>query len=226
MVRRRTSVDPAADAAATIDLDAILDELDERWQYRTYSWSLLSAVLLLASVPLLSYMFTAGQLNHRCRVPHCDAADDSMTPADFRPSWLTNAVPRISDDPTVFSPCERFAYVGDGGSCANRSVFDQSLVERCSSIVYETAERTIGREVRVNTKYLFVETENVPSFVICVYPPDPHTPSSTSPAPMTPTSGWPSSARSTTRPAACCCRCARPLPTASVAGPFCSPIWR
>lgn len=223
MVRSRSS-SAAAASAPPIDLDAILDELDERWQYRTYSWSLLAAVLMLASVPLLSYIFTAGQLNHRCRVPQCDVAEssDGLGSAEFQPSWLTNAVPRRSDDPAAFSACERFAYVG--GSCDNRSAFDQSLIERCPAFVYETPERTIGREVRVFMPGELCKTENVPCSV-CLCNPHPP-PSSTSPAPMTQTSGWRSSARSTMLPAACCCRYARPPPIATADGPFCSPIWR
>lgn len=140
--------------AAAIDLDTILLEIDARGRYRTHTCLMLGTVLLLSAVPLLSYIFTAGQLEYRCRVPQCDRRDAEV----FNDMWLPYAIPTTAaasgnaSEGQRLSKCERFVYVGEGngndkGGC-NASDFDRKRVEHCAEFVFETAEVTIVREVR------------------------------------------------------------------------------
>lgn len=139
--------------ANNIDLDAILIEIDtSSSRYRYCTWTLHCAVLLLAAVPLLSYIFTASPLSYRCRVPWCDdaVARDKVGAAVFAPSWLPNAVPttgsRTTDD-VMFSKCTRFVSIaGAGVGDCLAGDFNHSQVERCTEFVFETDEVSIERE--------------------------------------------------------------------------------
>lgn len=148
------------DADHSIDLDEILMEIDSSSsRYRHYTWTLQSTVLLLAAVPLLSYIFTASQLNYRCRVPECDRdnnADGDVvagTADAFTPSWLLYAVPLLRTDGAngsetdSFSRCSRFVHTANRQSVAcSAADFDRSQTESCTEYVFETNEVSIERE--------------------------------------------------------------------------------
>lgn len=135
-----------------IDLDEILVEIGETGRYRTLTWTLWCTVVLLSSLPYMSYIFTAGQLDYRCAVPQCERLRTDRVADDFAAEqWLRFAVP--------FGPsgkaasCERYRYVGgltDGGrpTCDERA-FNRSHIEKCERFVYDSDEVTIVNEVRV-----------------------------------------------------------------------------
>lgn len=148
------------DSADAIDLDAILREIGESGPQRTRTWLLCTTIVLLASLPYMSYVFTAGQLDYRCAVPQCETLheDDDVTSAvvDFAGvAWLHNAMPVTEDGRPA--RCERYRWVGENGADANASdnvyvkcgaaSFNRSQVERCDRLVYAGDEVTIVKEV-------------------------------------------------------------------------------
>lgn len=152
---------PAEDADPSIDLDEILMEIDSSSsRYRHYSWTLLCTVLLLAAVPLLSYIFTASQLNYRCRVPECDRdsnGDGNVVAGNadaFTPSWLLYAVPLLRTDAAtgsetdmIFSRCSRFVHTGNRQPHAcSATDFNRSQIESCTEYIFATNEVSIERE--------------------------------------------------------------------------------
>ncbi|KAI4458691.1 solute carrier family 22 member [Holotrichia oblita] len=86
------------------------------------------------------FVFSAMNLEQRCKVPECD---DSIAP-EFNSTWLSNAVPFDGNNP---KNCERFQYINltayDGGDECPAEQFDQNVIEGCSEYVYKTKERTI-----------------------------------------------------------------------------------
>lgn len=152
--------DVADDAAtsAHIDLDAILVEIGESGADRLRNWLLWSAIVLFATLPYMSYVFTAGQQDYRCAVPQCEPLRDDAVAADFGgAAWLRNAMPLAADGRPV--RCERYRWLGDGDDvaggdavkCGAASSFNRSHVERCDRFVYDGDEVTIVKEVCIIT---------------------------------------------------------------------------
>lgn len=77
----------------------------------------------------------------RCEIPGCDEAS-----GEYRPSWLSNAVPFEAGAPTK---CARYAPYSNATSTGNCSTddFDTSQILNCQSYVYETPEVSILHDV-------------------------------------------------------------------------------
>lgn len=135
-----------------IDLDEILVEIGETGRYRTVTWTLWCLLVLLSSLPYMSYIFTAGQLDYRCAVPQCERLRADSVAEDFAAAtWLRYAVP--FDRTGKPASCERYRYVGgltDGGQPeCGETAFNRSQIEKCERFVYDTEEVTIVKEVCV-----------------------------------------------------------------------------
>lgn len=141
-----------------IDLDEILVEIGETGRYRTVTWTLWCLVVLLSSLPYMSYIFTAGQLDYRCAVPQCERVRADAVADDFAAAtWLRYAVPfGPSGKP---ASCERYRYVGGetaGGQLeCDEAAFNRSQIEQCEQgFVYDSDEVTIVKEVCVFVRFI------------------------------------------------------------------------
>ncbi|KDR22929.1 Organic cation transporter protein, partial [Zootermopsis nevadensis] len=135
----------------SMDLDEVLDEVKHFGKFQATNYLLLSVAILFAAMFEASFIFTAGDLDYRCRIPECDGAE-----ATFQPEWLQNAVPfHQQDSRSVPWRCRRFAPRNfsalsensqrNYSSCSPES-FDNSTVIRCDEWIYDGEETTILRE--------------------------------------------------------------------------------
>jgi hypothetical protein len=134
-----------------MDLDEVLDELKHFGKFQAINYLLLSVAILFAAMFEASFIFTAGDLDYRCRIPECEG-----TEATFNPDWIQNAVPFHQHDARpVPRRCLRFAsrnlsLLSDDTErnvtfCSPES-FDNHSVFRCDEWVYDGEETTVLRE--------------------------------------------------------------------------------
>lgn len=144
-------------AADAIDLDAILLEVGETGRYRIATWSLWCLIVVFGSLPYMSYIFTAGQLNYRCEVPQCESVGSDRVAADgqFAADWVQHAIPHTHGG--KMARCDQYQWVGGGetgpgggggGIQCDAAAFNQSQLVRCTAFVFDSDEVTIGKEVR------------------------------------------------------------------------------
>ncbi|PSN47341.1 hypothetical protein C0J52_20014 [Blattella germanica] len=142
----------------SMDLDEILDELGLFGRFQSITFLLISFPIIFSAIFALSYVFTAGDLNYRCRIPECDFNETS-----FRPQWLKNAVPFTSREGSETpSRCLRYRYLRDTiddmyedantsntymNAICGSNLFNRSDIFRCNEWVYEDEGTTILREV-------------------------------------------------------------------------------
>ncbi|KAG4070582.1 hypothetical protein HA402_011969 [Bradysia odoriphaga] len=125
------------------DLEAILSDLGEFGKFQIFIYSLTILPILVISCLGLSYIFTAGQLEYRCKIPECES-----NPTDYSPKWITNAIP--FEDEAPVDNCKRYKYSHHNQSDNLSSFcpaiyFNQSITEKCNEFVYKTDEDTILR---------------------------------------------------------------------------------
>ncbi|GFG35022.1 hypothetical protein Cfor_08504 [Coptotermes formosanus] len=134
-----------------MDLDEVLDELKHFGKFQAINYLLLSVAILFAAMFEASFIFTAGDLDYRCRIPECDSME-----ATFNPDWLQHAVPfHKHDGRSVPRRCLRFASrnfsllsenTGRNLSSCSPESFDNHSVVRCDEWVYAGEETTVLRE--------------------------------------------------------------------------------
>ncbi|XP_069682753.1 organic cation transporter protein-like isoform X2 [Periplaneta americana] len=129
-----------------LDLDKILDEVGHFGRFQAINYLLVGFPILLSAMFALSYIFTAGDLDYRCRIPECDTDSSS-----FRPNWLQNAVPFEESTP---SRCLRFEHQNvssfrsrsnERSNCTSE-MFNQQRTIKCYDWVYDGEETTILNE--------------------------------------------------------------------------------
>ncbi|PNF42889.1 hypothetical protein B7P43_G12899 [Cryptotermes secundus] len=135
-----------------MDLDEILDEVGHFGKFQAINYLLVGFAILLSAAFSLSYVFTAGDLEYRCRIPECEGEEDL-----FRPDWLQNAVPfEESDYQARPVRCLRFAprnistflaeiYTYNDSACPS-GMFDRNNEIQCQSWLYNGEEITIVNE--------------------------------------------------------------------------------
>ncbi|KAJ8723078.1 hypothetical protein PYW08_002990 [Mythimna loreyi] len=116
MVRRKA-------APPQLDLDAIIPELGQFGRYQRFVFLYLGIAIIFTSIYNIQYLFAAGAVAYRCRVPACESS-----PEKFQPNgWKTFALP--SED----SDCYQNVPIGDKCEPASFS----NGTRRCHSWVYE-----------------------------------------------------------------------------------------
>ncbi|XP_069682785.1 organic cation transporter protein-like isoform X3 [Periplaneta americana] len=137
---------PVMQLAMDLDLDKILDEVGHFGRFQAINYLLVGFPILLSAMFALSYIFTAGDLDYRCRIPECDTDSSS-----FRPNWLQNAVPFEESTP---SRCLRFEHQNvssfrsrsnERSNCTSE-MFNQQRTIKCYDWVYDGEETTILNE--------------------------------------------------------------------------------
>ncbi|XP_066993627.2 solute carrier family 22 member 2 [Anabrus simplex] len=123
-----------------VELDEILIELGQFGRFQVLTYMLISLPVIYAGVSIVTYVFTAGDLHYRCRIPECD---DNGTV--FRPDWLEYAVPMEQrsgkDEP---SHCLRYNVNNSAGTCDADNFLKTTT--RCDDWVYDGDDSTILRE--------------------------------------------------------------------------------
>ncbi|XP_068084758.1 organic cation transporter protein isoform X2 [Anabrus simplex] len=126
-----------------VDLDEILQELGQFGRYQVMSYLLISLPIFFTVISGTSYVFTAGDLNYRCRIPECDDINGTQ----LYPHWLRYAVPfENRGGQNSPSRCLRYDsnYNQSSTSC-DHGMFVNSTI-RCHEWVYTEDESTIASE--------------------------------------------------------------------------------
>ncbi|XP_050313329.1 solute carrier family 22 member 3-like [Anthonomus grandis grandis] len=122
-------------------LDSILSNLGDFGKYQIYVFTLICVAVTMHSMVHISFVFTAMDLDYRCKVPDCDSADKTTF---FQP-WLSNAIPYTSGHPekcSMFAPHKNFT---KSDNCSVTE-FNTDLIRRCDEFVYNGEEKTILQE--------------------------------------------------------------------------------
>nr|XP_018911326.1 PREDICTED: organic cation transporter protein-like [Bemisia tabaci] len=132
-----------------MDLDSIWHDLGQYGKYQFINNILLGLAICFSATSSMSYVFTAGDLDYRCRIPDCDNVEGRL---EFLPQWLRFAVPFKSEAEEVPSKCDRFTTAPDFQDDLNvidacpSARFRANETERCSHWVFKDTENTILKE--------------------------------------------------------------------------------
>ncbi|KAG6440867.1 hypothetical protein O3G_MSEX001477 [Manduca sexta] len=108
-----------------VDLDAILSELGQFGRYQIQNYCLILLPIMFSAVYNSQYIFAAGEIAYRCKVPECESS-----PPEFETdAWGLWALPESSGRCERFEPIDEF--------CTGNSFHPNDTV-RCSSWIYQT----------------------------------------------------------------------------------------
>lgn len=124
------------------DLDNIIKEIGEFGKFQFINYILISIAIAFAAIYTLTYIFTAGDLSYRCKIPECDGFN-------IENDWIKYAIP--FDDNNNPSRCERHPNVSNNISLeiCEKYNFDQSQIVNCDQLIFANDEKTILNEVSV-----------------------------------------------------------------------------
>ncbi|XP_037025919.1 organic cation transporter protein-like [Bradysia coprophila] len=148
------------------DVDAILSELGGFGKFQIINFSLICISIIISAVTSLTFLFTTGSLNYRCKISICDAE-----PAEYEPHWLINAVPY---DRAVPEKCFRYINTIENTSqCYDVNLFNTTNRVRCDEFIYETDEVTLLNEFDLTCeenewKLTFVGTVNGIALLVAI----------------------------------------------------------
>lgn len=128
------------------DLDALIREIGPFGKYQLTNYLLLCLPIALTTMYTLTYVFTAGDLTYRCKVPACDNDQPILDP--LQSAFINFTIPIDGDAGAgKWSKCTTFKYTGsDSGDSCRAENFDRNTVEQCSEFVYQSDETTILSE--------------------------------------------------------------------------------
>ncbi|XP_013179881.1 PREDICTED: solute carrier family 22 member 3-like isoform X2 [Papilio xuthus] len=110
-----------------------IDETMEKFGvYQTIQYFLICLPVMFVTMFNVNYVFVAGELNYRCRVPECD--DQSTAYPAYKPSWW----PDKDIDRCTRPMLKQLT----GGACTKQSFSDRGEV--CKEWVYETNDTVIA----------------------------------------------------------------------------------
>lgn len=116
-------------------LDDLLREIGKFGNYQIFIFTLLAFPIMLSGAYSVSFVFTAGDLNYRCKIPECDMLNNQ-----YKTDWLKYAVPYKNDNPVK---CYRYEYKNateiDICSSKNFNLFNEF---KCNNFIYENDEET------------------------------------------------------------------------------------
>uniref|UniRef100_A0A7G3AT57 Putative organic cation transporter protein-like isoform x1 zootermopsis nevadensis n=1 Tax=Lutzomyia longipalpis TaxID=7200 RepID=A0A7G3AT57_LUTLO len=112
------------------------------------------------------FIFTAGEVNYRCRIPECEAEN-----AAFSADFLNFTTPAVEGN---FAKCKRFPKLSNislEDQCQGE-FFDKNHTEECSELIYQNDEKTIQNEWNLGCsedwKLSLVGTVNGIGQVVCL----------------------------------------------------------
>uniref|UniRef100_A0A1L8DEA8 Putative synaptic vesicle transporter svop n=1 Tax=Nyssomyia neivai TaxID=330878 RepID=A0A1L8DEA8_9DIPT len=124
------------------DLNLILEQIGPFGKFQFKLFSLICISSFVASTNFLLFIFTAREIDYRCKIPQCDT-NSSIIDA----SYLNFTVPV---DQNGFSKCIKYqTYSNISGELEDQcypSFFNPNQVESCSEFIYQDDEVTIQNE--------------------------------------------------------------------------------
>uniref|UniRef100_A0A1B0DGX8 Major facilitator superfamily (MFS) profile domain-containing protein n=1 Tax=Phlebotomus papatasi TaxID=29031 RepID=A0A1B0DGX8_PHLPP len=124
----------------TFDLDLLIHQIGPFGKFQLINYLLICIPIAYTAMYTLIFVFTAGNLEYRCRISGCDS-DNSSLHAPF----LNFTIPKDGDK---FSMCQKFHNVPNAtieDQC-QADLFDRTRLEDCSEFVYQDDETTILSE--------------------------------------------------------------------------------
>uniref|UniRef100_A0A1B0DJC6 Major facilitator superfamily (MFS) profile domain-containing protein n=1 Tax=Phlebotomus papatasi TaxID=29031 RepID=A0A1B0DJC6_PHLPP len=116
------------------DLDLLIQQIGPFGKYQLLNFLLICIVVTITVMYTLTFIFTAGDLKYRCRIPECD-----MDKSKLHETFLNFTTPI---DGNKFAMCHRFRHISNAtveNQC-QADLFDQNNTEDCSEFI-KTAKR-------------------------------------------------------------------------------------
>ncbi|KAJ6636136.1 Organic cation transporter-like protein [Pseudolycoriella hygida] len=139
----------STDDKKTVDLDKIFVEIGDFGLFQIFIYALISMPVLLISWFTFEFVFTAGRLEYRCKIPGCDLSPFD----DYLPNWTRYAIPHSHNVP---SQCLRYEFVPKDSHLKRKSnncdemLFNKSHAVTCTEFIYRTDELTVLKEFKLN----------------------------------------------------------------------------
>ncbi|CAB0035149.1 unnamed protein product [Trichogramma brassicae] len=114
-------------------------DIDSFGKYQFYIYILITLPLILSAGFTLDYVFTAGEVKYRCKIPECEDLDSASKLRGM--SWLNNSQ-------SLTENCKRYAVSSfkSETNCSAPGFFDHNKTEICNEWVYDPDEVTIHNE--------------------------------------------------------------------------------
>lgn len=120
--------------------DKVLQELGDFGVFQLKNYILISLVVLLPPVYGFSYVFSAADMNYRCRIDECEPPGSNYL---ANTTLLELSIPQFDGK---FSKCDRFSVLNRSVETCDVSNFDHDLSVPCSDFIFDTTKRTIVSE--------------------------------------------------------------------------------
>lgn len=124
---------------ADFDLDLLIREIGPFGKYQLINYLLLCVPIAFSTMFTLTYVFTAGDLSYRCKIPACDSDASVLNP--HQSSFLNFTVPEEGSG--KWSKCQRYQFISSSDGQCRPENFNRDAVEQCDEFVYQSDEQTI-----------------------------------------------------------------------------------
>ena len=119
------------------DLDNIILQLGDFGRFQFANYVAISFPILFSAIYTLTYVFTAKDLDYRCRVPECEGVG-----GHYSPDWLSHAVPFDGSRARI---CDRYApmahaHMNGSAKHCPAELFSDAEVVRCQDWVFEPGQ--------------------------------------------------------------------------------------
>lgn len=122
-------------------LDDLLKEIGGFGRYQIFIFTLFALPIMLSGAYSVSFVFTAGDLNYRCRIPECEDSNTSI----YNSSWVEDAIPFKNKLP---EKCLRYEYLNSSSDSCSADSFNTQRTIECDDFIFETEEKTLQNRVR------------------------------------------------------------------------------
>uniref|UniRef100_A0A1L8DEQ3 Putative synaptic vesicle transporter sv2 major facilitator superfamily n=1 Tax=Nyssomyia neivai TaxID=330878 RepID=A0A1L8DEQ3_9DIPT len=123
------------------NLDLLIQQIGPFGKFQLLNYLLICLPIAMTAMYTLTFVFTAGDLDYRCRIPGCDEGESPSLDAPF----LDFTTPKDGDK---FSSCEKFLHIPNAtvtDQC-QADLFNPNQRRSCSEFVYQDDETTILSE--------------------------------------------------------------------------------
>ncbi|XP_059608654.1 organic cation transporter protein-like [Phlebotomus argentipes] len=120
--------------------DKVLQELGDFGVFQLKNYILISLVVLLPPVYGFSYVFSAADINYRCRIEECEPPGSGFI---TNRTLLEFSIPQIDG---TFSRCNRFGVVNSSQVSCDATNFDRDLSIPCTDFIFDSRKKTIVSE--------------------------------------------------------------------------------
>lgn len=143
---------------STFTLDEILEVIGRFGPYHIAIFTMILFSITMTGSFALGFIFTAAEVNYRCRVTECERQLNTDAGETYNASWLRNAVPFEKNFP---KSCVKFEYLnvsseGTNDICSEKQ-FNRNNEEDCSDVVFDDYENTIVKEVILRKLVLYIQ---------------------------------------------------------------------